>query len=253
MGRRGRDDPPSVHHGLEAVSGLRRGRADVRESEPVKPVPEAFVDAIRPHVSRLVWAMVELQRLTGMRPQEVCLIRTCDLDTSSRIWVYMPHEHKTEHHGRERRIYLGPQAQEILRPWLRPELTAYIFSPREAMDQKSAQRRRDRKTPLTPSQRDRKRKAKPKRAPRERYDTRSYYHAVLYGIRKANRAAEESGGLQIPLWHPNQLRHNAATRLRKEFGLDVARVILGHSSPAVTEVYAEVDREKAMVVMEQVG
>src|SRR4051812_14837427 len=39
--------PPSVHHGLRAVPGLRRGRADVRESEPVRPVPEAFVDAIQ--------------------------------------------------------------------------------------------------------------------------------------------------------------------------------------------------------------
>ena len=65
--------PPSVHHGLKAVSGLRRGRADVRESEPVRPVPDAFVDAIRPHVSRQVWAMVELQRLSGMRPGEVCI------------------------------------------------------------------------------------------------------------------------------------------------------------------------------------
>ncbi len=60
--------PPSVHHGLRAVSGLRKGRADVRESEPVRPVPEAAVDAVRPHVSRQVWAMVELQRLTAMRP-----------------------------------------------------------------------------------------------------------------------------------------------------------------------------------------
>jgi hypothetical protein len=50
--------PPSVHQGLQAVSGLRRGRADVRESEPVGPVPEAFVAAIRPYVSRQVWAMV---------------------------------------------------------------------------------------------------------------------------------------------------------------------------------------------------
>jgi hypothetical protein len=55
--------PPTVHHGLQAVSGLRRGRADVRESEPVKPVPDAFVDAIRPHVPPQIWAMVEL--LTG--------------------------------------------------------------------------------------------------------------------------------------------------------------------------------------------
>jgi integrase len=57
----------------------------------------------------------------------------------------------------------------------------------------------------------------------------------------------------VPHWHPHQLRHSAATRLRKEFGLDVARVILGHSSPAVTEVYADPDREKALNAMGQIG
>jgi hypothetical protein len=37
------------------------------------------------------------------------------------------------------------------------------------------------------------------------------------------------------------------------FGLDVARVILGHTSPAVTEMYAEIDRDRAIDVMSQVG
>ena len=245
--------PPSVHHGLQAVTGLRRGRADVRESEPVKPVPDAFVDAIRPHVPDQVWAMVELQRLSGMRPQEVCIMRTCDLDTSGRVWIYTPQCHKTEHHGRERKIYLGPSAQEILRPWLRPELTAYLFSPREAMAQRYAERRANRKTLVQPSQRNRKRKAKPKRSPGDQYDTRSYYHAVVYGIRRFNGQAKESGKPTIPEWHPNQLRHNAATRLRREFGLDVARAVLGHSSPVVTEVYAELDGAKAAAAMAQIG
>ena len=99
--------PPSLHHGLTAVPGLRRGRSNVRESEPVKPVPDAYVDAVRPHVARQVWAMVELQRLSGMRPGEVCIMRTIDIDTSGAIWIYTPESHKTEHHGRERRIYLG--------------------------------------------------------------------------------------------------------------------------------------------------
>jgi integrase len=49
------------------------------------------------------------------------------------------------------------------------------------------------------------------------------------------------------------LRHAAATRLRREFGLDVARVVLGHSSPVVTEIYAEADREKAAAVMRKIG
>jgi integrase len=244
--------PPSLHHGLQAVTGLRRGRADVRESEPVKPVLDAFVDAIRPHVSRQVWAMVELQRLSGMRPGEVCSMRTIDVDTSGRIWIYTPESHKTEHHGRERRIYLGPKAQETLRPWLRPELTAYLFSPAESVAERRAEERENRTSRVQPSQQNR-RKAKPKRTPGSRYDTRSFYHAVDYGIRRAREIAEQADERPIPHWHPNQLRHNAATRLRREFGLDVARAVLGHSSPVVTEVYAELDGAKAAEAMERVG
>jgi integrase len=244
--------PPSVHHGLVAVVGLRRGRADVKESEPVKPVPDAFVDAIRPHVPPQVWAMIQLMRLTGMRPQEVTQMRTTDVDQSGRIWVYTPERHKTEHHGRERRIYIGPVAQEFLRPWLRTELTACLFSPRQAMEYRLAERRRNRKSRVQPSQRSRS-KAKPKSKPGEKYDTRSLYHAVAYGIRKTQHAAEKAGEQPIATWHPSQLRHNAATRLRREFGLDVARACLGHSSPVVTEVYAELDGAKAAEAMERVG
>jgi hypothetical protein len=42
--------PASVHRGLKAVNDLRGG-APKRESKPVKPVPDEFVGAIRPHVS----------------------------------------------------------------------------------------------------------------------------------------------------------------------------------------------------------
>ena len=121
------------------------------------------------------------------------------------------------------------------------------------MEERRQSRRSGRKTPLTPSQRGRKRKARPERSPGEQYDTRSYYHAVRYGIRKANQEAEKSGNPPIPAWHPNQLRHNAATRLRKEFGLDVARAVLGHSTPVVTAIYAEADESKAMTAMERMG
>jgi site-specific recombinase XerC len=54
-------------------------------------------------------------------------------------------------------------------------------------------------------------------------------------------------------WHPNQLRHNAATYLRKEFGIEAARVVLGHRSAGVTEIYAELDQEKAMDIIAKVG
>lgn len=235
--------PRDVHHGLKAVKGLRMGRTDARESERVRPVADELVDAIRCHVSRQVWALIEVQRVSGMRPGEACLLRTGDIDRSGPIWTYRPHYHKTEHHDHSREVYLGPRAQEILSPWLRADPTAYLFSPREALEEQSAVRRRARKTPLTPSQRARKRKTKPKKAPGERFTAHSYGNAI-------RRACKTAG---IPHWHPNQLRHTAGTKLRKEFEIDIARVILGHRSPAVTEVYAELDREKAATVVAKIG
>jgi integrase len=234
--------PASAHHGLKAVAGLRKGRAGVRETEPVRPVSDPAVDAVRPFVSRQVWAMIELQRLTGMRPGEVCGMRTLDVDMSGQVWVYTPESHKTEHHGRERRIFLGPAAQAVLAPWLKADREAYIFSPREAMEERRADLRKSRKTPVQPSQRCRRKRA-PKRQPGRRYTKDSYRRAIATACEKAG----------APHWHPHQLRHSAATRIRKEFGLDVARTVLGHSSPTVTAVYAEADHEKARAVMSQAG
>ena len=71
--------PPSVFHGLQAVAGLRRGRSVAREPIPVKPVPDAHIEAVQQYVSKQVWAMIQLQQLTGMRPGEVAMMRRCDL------------------------------------------------------------------------------------------------------------------------------------------------------------------------------
>jgi integrase len=252
--------PPSVFHGLKAVPGLRAGRTDARESEPVKPVPDAFVDAIRNHVRPQVWAMIELQRLTGMRPGEVTIMRTCDLDTSGGVWIYTPERHKTQHHGHTRQIFIGPKAQSVLRPWLKMDLQAYLFSPREAVAALRAERQANRKTPLSCGNRaGTNRKTRPKRTVADVYSVLAYRVAIRRGCDRADATAHQANPevpaneRLIPYWHPHQLRHNAATHLRREFGLDVARVILGHRSPVVTEIYAEVDAAKAREVMSRVG
>lgn len=277
--------PPSVYHGLQAVAGLRRGRAEVRESAPVRPVADTLVNPIRPYVARQVWAMIELQRLTGMRPGEVCSMRTIDIDTTGPVWAYTPESHKTEHHGKRRVIYLGPEAQRVLREWLRVELTSPLFQPQEAVNERRQQQRRDRKTPVQPSQRNRAKRQPEKRAGLA-YTVKSYCRAIAYGCTRAFPHPEEvdveakrqtadaaerrklatdlanwrkANKAELTAWrrehrfHANRLRHSAATRLRKEFGLDVARAVLGHSSPVVTEVYAEMDMAKAAEAMERVG
>src|SRR5262249_18530161 len=54
-------------------------------------------------------------------------------------------------------------------------------------------------------------------------------------------------------WNPNQLRHSRATLIREKFGVEGAQVVLGHSDPRVTQIYAEKNFELASRIMEQIG
>jgi integrase len=258
--------PASVYQGLVAVRGLTRGRSGARETEPVTPVAEAVVNETLPFLNRHVAGMVRTQLYTGMRPGEVCAMRACDIDTSSSVWLYRPGRHKTEHHGHPRVVAVGPKAQQIIREFLTLDTQAYLFSPRRAMEEIRDRQRRDRKTPVQPSQRDR-RKRKPRRMPGERYSTDAYDHAIRRAIDAANKSracdeckerkpeerCPECQEAALPPWHPHQLRHTAATKIRREYGLDVARVVLGHRSPQITELYAELDTSRATAVMEKLG
>ncbi len=234
---------PETLGALEAVSGLQRGRGPAMESLPVLPVNRSHVDAVRQNVSRQVWAMIQLQLLTACRPGEILTMRGCDLITEGPIWEYHPESHKTQHHGRDRVIFLGAAAQEIVRQFLKPAPTDFLFSPADAKAEFQAARKANRKTPLTPSQRDRQPKTNPAKAPGNCYSVCSYGQA----IRKACLKAE------ISAWHPNQLRHTAATDIRKRFGLEAAQTILGHARADVTQVYAERDANKAREIMAQLG
>lgn len=73
--------PPDVLVGLQAVEPLARGRCEARESDPVHPVPQEHIDAIRPYVSCQVWGLVQIQLHTAARAGEVVGLRPMDLDT----------------------------------------------------------------------------------------------------------------------------------------------------------------------------
>ncbi len=229
--------PANVLHSLQAVSGLKKGRTKAQDNKPVKPVPDEYVDAIKEHVSSQVWAIVELQRLTGMRSGEVVIMRRSDIDVSGEVWLYHPSIHKTEHHGHERVIDLGPRAQTIINPFLKPDFDAYLFDPRDAR----TELHKDTSVPRRPNQKPSPRKTK--RLVGNHYTRDSYRRAIHRACDVAN----------IPKWFPHQLRHNAATRFRREYGIEIARIILGHSSPVMTALYAEVDRTKARDVMAKIG
>jgi integrase len=250
---------PSVYHGLQALAGLRYGRTEARETEPVKPVADKDVDAILPFLSPPVRAMVELQRLTGMRPGEVVLMRACEIDRSEEVWTYERSTHKNRWRGHRRLILLGPKAQAILRRFLDRDSTIFLFSPVEAEawrnEQRSANAGQCRKTKIFPCElrgrelrKQRRQKRSRRRPPRERYDVDSYRRAIEYAIERARKA-----GVEVQDWFPAQLRRSRATEVRKQHGLEAAQVVLGHARADVTQIYAEKNVALAKEIAKQSG
>jgi len=256
-----------VYAALMAVVGLHAGRTAAKESKPVRPVSDAMVEATLPHLSPTIRAMVEVQRLTGCRPGEVCAMRMSDLDRTGEVWTYRPTIHKLAWRGRERVIFIGPKAQEILTPFLKLNPNAYLFSPAESEQQRRDAVHAARVTPMSCGNRPgSNRRRRPQHTPGDRYDTCAYALAIKRGCQRAFAMPDELLAGNTPdarlarkkwraanTWNPNQLRHSSATRIRREFGLESAGAVLGHSKLETTQVYAERDRETARRVAAAIG
>jgi integrase len=232
--------PVEVHQALRRVKGLRKGRSAARETAPVEPVPEASIRAILPHLSPHVAAMVQLQHLSGARPQEVVQIRPCEVDASGEVWLYQPRGHKMEHFDRRKVIMLGPQAQAVLRPWLDRDAGSYCFVPAETSAWHYRRLRREASAEVQVE-------ADETRVPKLRPGLKYTRHSYRVAVQRACKRAE------IPAWSPRQLRHTRATMIRKAYGLEAAKAVLGHADTKITEIYAERDLELAMRIMREIG
>jgi integrase len=250
--------PASILHALEAVRGLQKGRTSAREPTPVLPVDDAAIDATLPHLPAIVADMVRLQRLTGARPGEICILRPGDVKRDADVWEYRPATHKTEHHGRERVIFIGPKAQAVLRPYLLRAADAFCFSPAESEAKRRAEQRDARKSKVQPSQQNR-RKPNPLRTPRQRYTKDGYHRAIQRACDQAFPPPEDLSEDQAKAWRrehrwsPHRVRHTVATEIRRLHGIEAAQVTLGHARADVTQVYAERDLSKAAMIMRQLG
>jgi integrase len=230
--------PVDVYRALETVDSIHKGRdSRLKESRKIKPAPRKHVQVVLGQVSPHIRAMIELQLCTGMRPDEVTIMRPQDIDDGGDVWTYIPDSHKMEHKDIERVILLGPTAQRILQPWMARKPDVYLFSPREAYEHALARQTK------RPQATGRKREYRYARMLRDHYDDETYCQAV-------ERACARAG---IPRWTPGQLRHNAATRIRRKYGLEAARLVLGHRSASTTEIYAEKDMTEAVRIVKDLG
>lgn len=201
--------PIAVYHAIATVPGLRQGKSDVKESEPIKPVSAAVVEATIKHLKPKLVAMVRFMQLTGCRPGEMFIMRSMDIDRSGKVWKYVPTKHKNTNRGKHRVVMIGPQAQAVIAKYMLKEPERYVFEQRQKQCYQ-----------------------------RYQFSSRIRYACIQHKIER---------------WHPNQLRHAAATSIRAEYGVEAASTILGHSRVNTTEIYAEKNLTQAELIALKVG
>jgi integrase len=249
----------------------------------VGPVSEAIVERTLEHLCPTVTAMVRLQLVTAMRPGELVIIKARDIDMSGPIWEYRPGSHKTEHHDKTRLIMIGPRGQEIIKQFLSLDIGSYLFSPQRAHAEQMTNRRVRRRTKLWPSHEqyhEKQRAVRGRKPLGDHYSVNAYRIAIGHACDVAfphpelperfegesagefvrRRAAwrkehkpEISAWRKAHRWHPNQLRHSAATLIRKQYGAESSQAVLGHAQLQTTEIYAERDLNVARQVMQEIG
>ena len=203
---------------LSQVMPLKRGRSAAREMPPVRPVGDEAIQAAQKHMTPNTAVMVAVHRLTRMRPDEMCAMR----------WIYRPRHHKNEWRGQCRVILIGPKARAILD---RHRATEYPFSPVAATYERIMELRKSRTSPFYPCRDENYSRADPHatRKPRERWTTGGYTKTIQAACRRAC----------IDPWSANRLRHVFATEVRRRFGLEACRAVLGHSMGArITDRYS---------------
>lgn len=207
--------PAEISTALTTVPSIPKGRGMARETAEIQPVPASVVSLTLPFLSPTVSAMVRVQYLCGMRPQDVCGMTTGQVDRSSQIWIYRPERHKGSHRGAVLTKAIPPAAQTILLPFLRANADEPLFSPLDTMKYFGSQW---------------------KTRSRQQYSTAAYGKSIVYAIA---RAARQDPPIKIPHWTPNQLRHAIATDIRRTVGIEAAQNYLGHTRPDTTLIYAE--------------
>lgn len=193
--------------------------SDGRTNKKRTAAPAESIETVLPHLPPIIADIMRIQLLTGMRPGEVCKMRSGDIRRTKEefaevsylfdgeMWLYVLPGHKTQKHIGGRAIPLGAEEQDILSRYMGSDSEIPIF-------------------------RNKKGRA---------YSPRLYSQRVKETIK-------EHG---LPKFVPYQLRHTNLTRTSKIYGRDTARAVAGHTTEAMTARYDHSDLEKAFEVTKE--
>ena len=225
---------------LERLPDLAKNRSRARETHDVTPVPlrdlvrvtnNIIPPAPNTHIPNrypagVIRAMARLQYYIGCRPGELCDMTLDEISTEGiarwqgqtvrapNNWVFQPDQHKNESRGIFVAYVIGPRARRILEPWLRLARRRAAALPRGSQ------------------------------APR--------IWPVTYWT-YAERIRTTCERLGVPVWSPNRLRHNYATRFGVAFDVMSASHALGHQSLQTTLGYFERRLRETAGKIERIG
>lgn len=240
----------SVWRSLESVENLHAGRSRAGESRVVRPVLWEHVEATLPYLSRPARGLVLLCWHTGCRIGELTPLRAVDINMSGPVWEYRPTRHKNQWRGAgfERVIPFGPEAQKVIKEFIGIRgVHQPLFSPKDVYQERQEKRSGDGR------REDQVHVPKTDRTLSEEYDSKVLTHSIRRAVDTANVKRKVQGLTEIPRWTIHQVRHSYATRVRRTYGLEQARIALGHSDASVTLIYAEADQEISRTIAASIG
>jgi len=212
-----------------AIVNLKKNRSQAKETKDVTPTPHWPVKRTLPYMTKKFQDIIRIIEFSGARRSEITKLRHDDIvDIGENCLVCHPEHHKTAHKGKLRQIVFGPRATALLRPYLDLPSSEYVFPPDE-----------------------------------QKLHGGNYSKDRINVVVKRAIERGRKSGLGIPHWTPNQLRHACGTRVRKKFGGEAARIILGHANgdtgaARITDRYtkeaiADEELKTALKVMKVIG
>jgi integrase len=217
----------------------------LKESKVVTDADPDHLSIIQKHSTKVLSDMIEFQLRSGVRSDEVCLIKPKNLTYRTKgdkeYWEYRPSDYKGKKTSKKERVIpILPRAHDVLRPYLIRPKTAYCFTPLEHNNQLKAIKHAARKIedgqgnmPGTNCQNIKVKKA--------HFDPGSYRLAMKQAFNRAKKAGEE-----VEWVHPHQLRHSFGTWAKNTIGWEFARVCLGHSERLMTLWYVKEEDERTI-------
>ena len=233
---------PAVEQAMRTeVKPLRRGHPGARENRRRPKVTREEFDKVVAVVNPVVADMMRVLRFSVCRPSEVLVMRSMDIRRDDpNCWLYVPGsdideygDHKTlgaGKNGQQRVIPITKMLQKVIQPYLDAAASpqAYLFSPKQAMQEMYDERFANRKTPTSCGNRPgTNRREHPMIRPGERYQLSSFLNAV-------QRGCDRTG---VPSFTLYDLRRSSITDIDAAIGDSQATRLVGHADKATTDIY----------------